>query len=155
MEHGEQALKIAQAISENHLDEAERLMTILREGQLSETQLQRINDIINQAIQVRAPDSTYAVNHLELQNSGDVPQEPVNVRGILATIGIVVGIGISVYLIFRYWDDIRDTFFHGVRQAVPLAGHALRTSILVRYQFVRNNPQVLQDIAAVVYVPEE
>lgn len=146
MDHGREAVDIATAIAANHINDAERLLDLLRNGNLTDQQLRNVNTIINRALNVQSPATEYAVNQLELQNAGNIPQETFNLRGFLITIGILASATLTIFLIIRYWDDIRDFLFTNAEHVTPIAGSILRVVTLARYDLVRQNPEVVQEI---------
>lgn len=143
MEHGKEALDVAQALAQNNINQAEQMLQHLRNLELSEQQYRDINDIINRSLETHRVEN-YQVQNLELQNAGNTPT--FNFHGLLLTL-IVIGTSLlTIYLIMRYWEDVREFLVHSGRRVAPLTLPAIRAIVLARSELVRDNPQAVQEI---------
>lgn len=137
MEHAAEASK---AIAENNIVSAERLLTLIREANLTDEQMNHINEMINASIYQQNPDAEYAVHNLDLQNAGSMPtsENQFNWNRILIVLGFATLSLITLYLIIKYWDDIKMSFFH--------IGSKITKQILFKKIQLVNNPQTLSEI---------
>lgn len=146
---GRQALDVANALAANNLPEAERLLQLLQNRPLTAQQIQDLNNIINRAVETRAgPGAVYQVQDFELQNAGDPSREPFNFRGLLLTLAVIGSSILTIYLILHYWEDVQDFLFGSARTIAPHTIPVLRTVLLARYELVRQDPYVVQELFA-------
>lgn len=147
MDHLESASHVANAIIDHNVQRAEALLQVLRNGNLTDEQLRDINNIINRTIIEQDPNNQYAVNQLNLQNTG-VPHEDVwTIRQTMIALGIAASCTITIYLIFHYWDDIKQTLW----SLRSLGRPTLQAIVLSRFELVRNNPHVINNVEAYIH----
>lgn len=146
MDTGKVALDVVNAIQNENIDRANELLHVLANENLTENQARTLHEIMTRALGNREV-VEYGVNNFEIQNSGEPYQEPANIRNVITTIGIAIAMTATVYLIYRNWDIIYDTFFNATSRFIT---RAFRTILLENYQLIRNNPEIVRECLEVV-----
>lgn len=112
---------IGDQIARGNVNIAEQLLEMLRVQNV--TNLNRIDEIVNTRILELNPESMYGIEHGEIHNVGKIPNESVQTiltwKDLALALLLAATFTISVYLIYKYWNEICDHLFGVVTHAVP------------------------------------
>lgn len=135
---------LADMIQNGEIDAAHEIMVALDRSELTAAQVQELENLINEQLN-QNPTNVHGLYQGNIHNAGHLPQNDVpsvGWRDYLLLLSLVIALVVSIYLIYKYWTDIRDALFHapiGQTSLVRTATNGLQQGLLRRWRSIPFN----------------